>query len=297
MDRLDTMRIFTHVVELRSFTRAAVNLGLPRSTVSDAVRRLEACLGVRLLQRTTRHVRPTPDGEAHYQRCLAILADVEEAENAFSGAQPKGMVRVEMQGSLARFFILPQLPAFLTRYPQIHVHLSEGDRWVDPVREGMDCVLRVGALPDSDMVARRVTLLEETTLAAPLYLAHHGTPRLPDDLADGHEMVGFHSTATGGVLPLEFTVQGEIRTISLPNRLTVTAAESYIAAAEQGLGLIQIPRYHAHDALEQGRLTQVLADYPPSPTPVFLLHPRGRQLSPRVRIFMDWVSQQFASQA
>ncbi|MGQ3674762.1 LysR family transcriptional regulator [Xanthobacter sp. TB0139] len=297
MDRLETMRIFTHVVELRSFTRAAENLGLPRSTVSDAVRRLEARLGVQLLQRTTRHVRPTPDGDLHYQRCLAILADVEEAENAFSGSQPKGMVRVEMQGSLARFFILPRLPAFLARYPNMDLRLSEGDRWVDPVREGMDCVLRVGALPDSDMIARRVAMLEETTLASPLYLACHGTPRHPDDLTNGHEMVGFHSTATGGVLPLEFMVRGETRTISLPTRLTVTAAESYMAAAEQGLGLVQVPRYHALEALEQGRLKPVLAEFPPSPTPVFLLHPRGRQLAPRVRIFMDWVSQQLASQA
>ncbi len=288
MDRFDAMRVFTRVVERRSFTLAAEDLDLPRSTVTDAVKQVEARLGVRLLQRTTRHVSPTLDGEAYYRRCLAILADIEDAEGAFAGAKPKGLLRVDVHGTLARHFVLPNLPAFLAAYPDIELYMSEGDRLVDLVREGIDCVLRVGVPQDTDMIARRVAMLGEVTLAAPAYVEARGLPEHPDALLDGHRMVGFRSTATGGLLPLEFTVDGNIRNITLPATLSVNAAESYFAAAKLGLGLIQVPRYHADHALRSGELVQVLADFPPTDTPVSVLYPRNRQLSPRVRAFIDW---------
>lgn len=155
MDRIDAMRLFTRVVEQRSFTRAAQDMNLPRSTVTDAIKQLEARLQVRLLQRTTRHVSPTLDGEAYYQRCLIILADIEDAEMAFAGAKPRGLLRIDVHGTLARHFLLPGLP-LLAQYPDIEFYMSEGDRLVDPVREGIDCVVRVGKLKDSDMAARRL---------------------------------------------------------------------------------------------------------------------------------------------
>ncbi|WPE22271.1 LysR family transcriptional regulator [Shinella zoogloeoides] len=288
MDKLEAMRVFARVVERRSFTLAAEDTGLPRSTVSDAVKDLEARLGVQLLQRTTRHVSPTLDGEAYYRRCLAILSDIEDAEGAFAGAKPKGLLRVDVHGTLARHFVLPNLPDFLIRYPDIEIYMSEGDRLVDLVREGIDCVLRVGAPQDSDMVGRTVAMLDEVTLAAPAYIARHGTPQHPDAL-DGHQMIGFRSSATGGVLPLEFVVGGDLREIVLPATVSVNAAESYVAAARLGLGLIQIPRYHAEMAITAGDLVEVLADFPPTSTPVSLLYPRNRQLSPRVRVFVDWI--------
>ena len=294
MDRFDAMRVFTRVVERRSFTLAAEDLGLPRSTVTDAVKQLERRLGVRLLQRTTRHVSPTLDGEAYYQRCLGILADIEDAEGAFAGVKPKGLLRVDVHGTLARHFVLPGLPEFLRAYPGIEFYMSEGDRLVDLIREGIDCVLRVGVPQDSDMIARRVAMLEEVTLAAPSYLKVHGTPKNLEDLADGHRMVGFRSSATGGLLPLEFTSDGKVRNLTLPATFSVNAAESYFAAAELGLGLIQVPRYHAERAMGSGRLIQVLEGYPPTPTPVSLLYPRNRQLSPRVRVFIDWLVTVFA---
>jgi len=296
MDRFQAMQVFARVVERRSFTLAAADIGLPRSTVTDAVKQLEKRLGVRLLQRTTRHVSPTLDGEAYYRRCLSILADIEDAEGAFAGVKPKGLLRVDVHGTLARHFVLPNLPAFLDAYPDIAVHMSEGDRLVDLVREGIDCVLRVGVPQDSDMVARRVAMLPEVTLAAPAYIERHGMPDDPQALDAGHRMVGFHSSATGGLLPLEFTIDGEPRDIALPATVTVNAAESYVAAARLGLGLIQIPRYHAEHALEKGELVEVLAGFPPSPTPVSLLYPRNRQLSPRVRVFIDWIARIFAEQ-
>jgi DNA-binding transcriptional LysR family regulator len=296
MDRFDAMRVFTRVLERRSFTLAAEDLGLPRSTVTDAVKQLEARLGVRLLQRTTRHVSPTLDGEAYHRRCVALIADLEDAEAAFGGAKPKGLLRVDVHGTLARHFVLPRLPDFLAEYPGIELYMSEGDRLVDLIREGIDCVLRVGDLQDSDMVARRVAMLEEITCASPGYVDRFGLPASVEAL-DGHRMVGFRSSATGALLPLEFTVDGTLRYATLPATVAVNGAESFVAAARLGLGLIQVPRYHVESDLERGTLVAILAEFPPSPTPVSLLYPRNRQLSPRVRVFIDWLVRAFGAGA
>lgn len=292
MDRLDQMRLFSRVAERRSFSLAARDLGLPASTATDAVKRLETRLGVRLLERTTRHVALTPDGEGYYRRCLAILDDVEDAESAFNGAKPKGVLRVDVQGRLARRFLLPNLPRFFAEYPGIDLHMSEGDRFVDLVREGVDCVLRVGELADSEMVARRVAVLPEVTCAAPSYIDRFGVPERWDRLK-GHRMIGFLSSATGYVLPLEFEVDGVLKTVTLPSVLTVSAAESYGAAAKLGLGIIQAPRWGVEEAFAEGSLVPLLEDTPPSPSPVSLLYPKNRQLSPRVRVFIDWVIKEF----
>jgi len=296
MDRIDSMRVFARIVERHSFSLAARDLGVPASTATDAVKQLEARLGVRLLQRTTRQVRPTLDGEAYYQRCISILADIEEAESAFGGADPRGLLRIDVQGGLARRFILPGLPRFFARYPGIELYMGEGDRFVDLVREGIDCVLRAGEPQDSDMIARRVALLPEVTAASPDYIARHGMPRSWDAL-EGHRMIGFRSSATGGVLPLEFMADGARKTAMPPMTLSVNGAESYRAAARLGLGLIQVPRYALQEDLARGTLVSVLEDTPPSPTPVSLLYPRSRQLSLRLRVFIDWVAQEFAAHA
>jgi DNA-binding transcriptional LysR family regulator len=292
MDRFEAMRVFTRVVERRSFSLAADDLGLPRSTVTDAVKALEARLGVRLIERTTRQVRATLDGEAHYRRCLSLIADLEDAEGAFGGARPKGLLRLEVQGTLARHFLLPNLPGFFEQYPEIEINMSESDRWVDLIREGVDCVLRFGHLPDSDMIARQVVELERLTCAAPNYLARYGTPT---DLAalDGHRMIGLRSLTTGRLRPMEFLVDGQLREIPLPVIMSVTGPESYLATARLGLGLFQVPRFHAEDDLARGTLVQVLAGYPPPAVPVSLLYPRNRQLAPRVRVFIDYVMRAF----
>ena len=292
MDRFDAMRVFTRVVERRSFSLAAEDLGLPRSTVTDAVKGLEARLGVRLLERTTRQVHPTLDGEAHYRRCLSLIADLEDAEGAFGGARPKGLLRVDVHGTLARHFVMPGLPDFLAEYPDIELYMSEGDRLVDLIREGIDCVLRVGDIKDSDMIARRVAMLDEITCAAPAYIDRFGQPASVDAL-DGHLMVGFHSSAAGTLLPLEFVVDGAVREVRLRATVSVNGAESLVAAARLGLGLIQVPRYHVEDDLKQGTLVAVLQDCPPSPTPVSLLYPQQRQLSPRVRVFIEYITRAF----
>jgi DNA-binding transcriptional LysR family regulator len=294
MDRLEVMRLFTRIVERQSFTQAAQDMELPRSTATQAIKELEKRLGVRLLQRTTRNVRSTLDGEAFYKRCVAILGEVEDAEAVFSNAKPRGLLRVDVHGTLARHFVLPGLPAFLAEYPDLQLHLGESDRLVDLVREGVDCVLRVGDLKDSAMVGRRVALLEEVTCASPDYLARYGTPTSVEEL-QGHVAIGFMSSATGAALPLEFLINGGPRHVVLPATLTVAAAETFVAAARLGLGLIQVPRYHIAADLEAGTLVKVLPEYPPAPTPVSLLYPHSRQLSPRVRVFIDWLTREMAS--
>src|SRR5882672_35657 len=227
MDRLDAMRLFTRIVDRRSFTEAAHDTGVPRSTVTTVIRQLEERLGVTLLQRTTRTVRPTLDGEAYYRRCLAILDDIEDAEGVFKDAEPKGVLRVEVQGTLARHFLMPGLPEFFERYPGIQLSMSERDRWVDPVQEGVDCLLRYGELPDSDLAARRVAILERVTCAAPSYLSRYGTPSSISDLAN-HRLVGIRLLSTGNLTPVEFQVESELRRIEMPALFSVTGPESYL---------------------------------------------------------------------
>jgi DNA-binding transcriptional LysR family regulator len=293
MDRLDAMRLFARIVERRSFTMAAHDMEIPRSTATKVIAELETRLGARLLQRTTRVVRPTLDGEAFYQRCLRILDDIEDAEGAFRGAQAKGLLRVEVQGTLARHFLFPALPDFFASYPDIELSMSESDRWVDLVQEGVDCVLRYGHLRDSELIARQVAVLERLTCATPAYLEQFGTPQSIDDL-DGHRVVGLRSITTGVVTPLEFGTGSAMRTIMLPATLTVTGTESYLAGIRLGLGLAQVPRFHVEEDLRRGALVAILKDTPPPSAPVSLLYLRTRQLSPRVRAFMDWAAREFA---
>ena len=293
MDRLEAMRLFTRVVDRRSFTEAAHDLDIPRSTATQVIRQLENRLGVRLLQRTTRTVMPTLDGEAYYRRCLAILDDVEDAEGAFSGAVPKGMLRVEVQGTIARHFLMPGLPRFFARYPDIEIAMSESDRWVDVVREGVDCVLRYGALPDSDLVARTVIALERITCAAPAYIERYGSPATPDDLAQ-HRAVGLRSLTSGALAPFEFVDTQGLTRIDVPAPFSVTGTESYLDGVRLGLGLAQMPVFHVERDLAEGRLRRILPEHKVPGAPVSVLYPRSRQLSPRVRVFIDWIVQQFS---
>jgi DNA-binding transcriptional LysR family regulator len=294
MDRFETMRLFIRIVERRSFTLAANDSGVPRSTVTTVIRKLEERLGVRLLQRTTRTVRPTLDGEAYYRRCLSILDDIEDAEGAFSGAEPKGLLRIDVQGTLARHFLMPGLPKFFECYPGIEISMSESDRWIDPVQEGVDCVLRYGDLPDSDLVARRVGTLERLTCAAPAYLERFGVPEKIEDLKS-HRVVGLRSLTSGHLANLDFRVGSTLKSIAVPATFSVTGPESYQLGLRLGLGLAQVPWFHVEEEIARGRLVELLADTPPPTAQVSLLYPRNRQLSPRVRVFLDWAAKEFES--
>lgn len=295
MDRFEDMRNFVRVVERQSFTKAAGDLLIPRATMTNSIQRLEDRLGTRLLERTTRTVKPTHDGEAYYHRCVRILADLEDADTSFTNPDPRGLLRVNLQGTLARTFIIPAISEFKERYPCINLVIADGDRFVDLVHEGFDCVLRSGDLASSSMIGRRLTLLREVTIASPDYLARVGIPETLDDLeAQGHQMVCFLSGADDKPIPLDFVVAGKVREITLPPSISVTGADTYAACAAAGLGLVQVPRYRVADDLRSGRLVEVLPEYPPEPMPVSVLYPQNRQLSARVRVFVDWICDLFA---
>ncbi|MFM0193444.1 LysR family transcriptional regulator [Paraburkholderia strydomiana] len=288
MDRFEEMRVFVRVAERQSFTRASDDLQIPRATVTNLIKRLEERLGARLLERTTRTVRLTPDGQAYYGRCVRLIADMEEAEGSFSNLAPKGLLRVNLQGTLARHFVVPTLPAFLARYPDIELTIGEDDRLVDLVREGIDCVLRAGTLQDSSMVGRRVAQLQQVTVASPAYLEKYGEPADPSAL-ESHRAVNYVSSATGKPVPLEFDIEGRITPMLLPGSVSVTGVELYTGSAVAGLGMVQVPRYRVSDELASGRLKIILANFPPPPMPVSVLYPQNRQLSSRVRVFATWL--------
>lgn len=293
MDRLDRMQLFTRIVERRSFSAAASDLGLARSTVTESIKQLENDIGVRLLERTTRHVTTTLDGRAFYERCLAILAEVDEAENIFRDTQPRGLLRVDAHGFLTRTFLLPRLHEFLDRYPLLELQIGQGDRLVDLVREGVDCVIRAGEVTDSGLIMRRLGTISEITCASPAYVERHGMPQSPDALA-GHAAVGFISSRTGQIMPLEFTVEGEVRYVTLQARLTVNNSDTLIDLARRGYGLMQAPRYRLQRDIDEGTLVEVLAGFPPPPTLLSALYPQNRHLAPRVRVFIDWIVKVFA---
>lgn len=292
MDRFEAMRVFSRIVERRSFTKAAEDLGLPRSSVTDAVKGLEARLGVMLLQRTTRQVSPTLDGEAYYRRCVSLIADMEDAEGAFVGAKPAGLIRVDVHGTMARHFLLPGLPRFRQRYPNIQLHMSESHQPLDMIREGLDCIMRSGELSDSPLTQRHLATLPRGTFASPDYLSRFGSPNTPDDL-EGHERVGLLSPETAEPRPFIFTINGKPREVILPQTVTVTGPETNVAAACVGLGLIQVPRYRVAPELAAGALVEVLENFLPSPLPVYVLYSHTRQLSPRLRLFIEWMAEQF----
>lgn len=293
MDQIKAMKVFVRVYERSSFTQAAEDLNLPRATLTHGLNQLEARLGTRLLERSTRRVKPTLDGEAYYARCLHLLAELEDAEQAFRSVAPKGMLRVNLHGTLAKYFVVPALPEFMARYPDIQLILSEADRLVDLVEEGVDCVVRAGNLSDSSLVGRRIALLDQVTCASPGYLRKHGVPSSIEDLAR-HQGVNYLSRTTGRTCPFEFMVDGQIQEVQIEGRVAVFGAEIYAASAIAGIGIIQVPRYRVAQQLSEDLLREILPQSPPPPMPVSVLYPHNRHMSPRVRVFVDWVSGCFA---
>lgn len=291
MDHFNAIRLFIRIVERRSFTLATEDLGIPRSTGTEAVKQLEAHVGVRLLERTTRRVSPTLEGQAYYERCVALLSELDETEASLRDGTPRGVVRIGAPGLFARHFLAPALPALLKKNPHLQVHLGQTGQSVDLVRDGFDCVLHMGPPKDSTLTGKHVALLDVVTCASPRYVADHGTPSSPEDLEKRHEMVGYLSSATACFFPLSFLrTNGQVQTLFLPARVSVTEDDSHIAMAKLGLGVVQVPRYQVLGELGRGELVPILMDYPAPPLPVFVLYPPNKQLSPRVRVAVDWIA-------
>ncbi|NVZ69426.1 LysR family transcriptional regulator [Pseudomonas costantinii] len=290
MDRFNAMRVFTRIVELGGFAKAADSLQLPRASVTILIKQLEAHLGVQLLQRTTRQVSPTLDGAAYYQRCVQLLTDLEETEAVFSTRRqnPRGTLSVDMPSGIGRLIVIPALPTFTARYPQIELEIGLNDRTVDLIREGVDCVLRGGLALDESLVARPLAMMDQLTLASPGYLERFGVPSVLDELA-GHHMVEYVSSVSGKRFGLEFQVGTELREVNLPKVVAVNSSDGYFAACEAGYGLIQAPYYHARRQLAEGTLVEVLPHLAPPKMALTALYPPHRQLSQRVRVFIDWL--------
>jgi LysR family transcriptional regulator for bpeEF and oprC len=290
MDKLRAMEVFVRVVETGAFTRAAESMDLPKATVATLVQKLEAALGVRLLNRTTRSVSVTPDGEAYYERCIAILGQIRETEEALTGQRsaPRGRLRVEVPTLMARSILVPALPGFFASFPDIQLALSCKERRADLVEDGIDCAIWSGEIEESSLVARRVGFLYYATCAAPAYLAKHGQPAHPDDLRS-HRRV--NHLQGGGRAPDWFFSRGSERVqVSAGGHVAIDDENSYVAAAEAGLGIAQVPAFVLKEAMERGTLDLVLPDWFPEPSPLHVVYPRHRQLSSRVRVFVDWVA-------
>lgn len=293
MDRLDRLELFTRIVEAGSFARAAHDLNVARSTATNAINSLERETGVRLLARTTRHVAATPEGEEFYRKALDILAEVEETFGAFASAPPTGHLRIDAPGLLTRTFLVPKLPEFFATYPGLTIALSQSDRFANIVQDGVDCALRAGHPEDSSLLMRHLGELPEITCASPGYLERHGRPLDFDDL-DGHRMVGFLSSRTGDLLPLEFTRSGTVHSRRLDTLVSTDNSDTAAALARQGLGLIQAPQYRFSADLASGALVEVLEDCRPVPMPLNAIHAGDRTVPRRLAVFLDWVRDLFA---
>ena len=290
MDRIDHLRIFVRIAACGSFSQAADQLDLPRATVTIAMQQLETRLGTRLLHRTTRHVSLTQDGEALLERAATLVADLEELEQQFrpSADFVRGRLRVDVPSRIAHCLIAPALPDFLALHPQLAIDLGSSDRAIDLVHEGVDCALRVGPLAPSSLVARPLGAFSLINCASPDYLERHGTPASPTELAH-HWVVDYVSPSSNRAAPWEWLDGEKTRTIRPPSRVSANNAETYIACALAGTGMIQIPAFDVLGHLASGQLVEVMSDKRPGPMQVHLVYPHRRHLSRRVQVFAQWL--------
>ena len=298
MNKLLAMEVFVQVVDAGGFTRAAEQMQMPKATVSTLIQSLETALAVKLLHRTTRQVSVTADGAAYYERCLRILADVREAEDSLSRTRqsPAGRLRVEAPTSLAGEVIIPALPDFFARYPDIALELGCSDRPVDLIEEGVDCAVRGGLLADSALIARRIGIIHFDTCATPAYFAEHGRPQHPQDLP-AHRCINYFSSKTGKISDWNFNRGDERIQVPMIGRIALNDSSTYASAGLAGLGIVQIPRFTLAQHLATGRLEQVLADWSSDPLPMHVVYPQNRHLSAKVRVFVEWIADHFAGHA
>lgn len=289
--RVDALAMFVKVAELQSFTRASEHLGVPKAKVSLAIRALEAELGVHLLQRTTRTVRPTGDGEQLLPRAKQLVQDAEEIGAMFQGQRAlRGLVRVDLPINFARELIIPRLPELYAQYPHLELQLSTTDRRVDVVKEGFDCVLSIGNLRASELTVQRIGLLETANVASAAYVKKHGIPRTLADL-DRHLIVHYALTFGADPPAFEYREGKRYRLHPMKSLVTVNSADAYQAACLAGLGIIQAPNIgHTRALIDSGQLVEVLPDYPAEPMPVQLVHSHGRSVPKRVRAVMGFIA-------
>ncbi|UHC81250.1 LysR family transcriptional regulator [Pseudomonas sp. NIBR-H-19] len=292
MDRFDAMQAFARVVEAGSFTKAAETLHMSKTTVTQLVQQLEARLRVKLLNRTTRKVNVTADGAAYYQRVIKLLADMEDAETSLPGASvsPRGRLRVDVPSPFARLILIPALPEFHARYPDIQIDMGVSDRIVDIIDENVDCVVRGGELLDQSLMARKVADLQLGVFAAPDYLARSGTPMHPQELEDSHHrVVAFLWARTGK--PMPYALHNDKQSLQIKGRhvLAVDDGNAYLAAGLAGMGVLWLPRYMSNGPVARGELVPLFEDWQLESMPLYIAYPPNRHISLKLRVFIDWV--------
>jgi LysR family transcriptional regulator, regulator for bpeEF and oprC len=296
MNQLLAMRAFVRVVEAGTFTRAAATLRIPKSTLTKLVARLEGHVRTKLLHRTTRRISVTPDGADYYERVVRLLHDVDELDGSMASSQgrPSGRLRVDVGSAVAVLVIIPALPDFHARYPEIQLDLGVSDRPVDLIGENVDCVLRAGRLTDQSLIARRIGGLKFVTCASPSYLQRHGEPQHPRDLENGHRVVGYFKVRNGHSNAFTFIGGGEQHEIAPRAVVSVDDGNAYVAAGLAGLGIIQAPSFMLEPHLASGKLRQVLTGWRSEVLPLHVVYPPNRHISNRVRVFVDWVAELIA---
>lgn len=293
MDKLEAMHAFARVVSAGSFAEAARQLGRTRSAISKAVMELEHMLGVRLLDRTTRKVRPTEAGLAYYERSAAVLADIEETEIQIAGLHdaPRGVLRINGPMSFGTAYLAGAVADFLGAYPDLTIELLLNDRFIDPLEEGVDVTVRIGELADSSLIARRIAATRRVLVAAPSYLTQHGTPTAPDDLAR-HRCLVYGQVAARHRWHLQH--KGETVTVPVTSALCANNGEVLREAACQGLGIALLPTVIAGDAIKAGHLATVLETFSPPALPIHVLYAPNRYLAAKTRLFIDFLATRFA---
>ena len=299
MDRFVAMQAFARVVETGSFTKAAETLHLSKTSVTQLVQQLEARLRVRLLNRTTRKVNVTADGAAYYDRVVRLLADLDDAETSLSSASasPRGRLRVDVPSPFARMILIPALPAFHAKYPEIQLDLGVSDRVVDLIDENVDCVVRGGELTDLSLMARHIGDLQLGVYAAPSYVERAGTPVHPRELEDTHHrIVGFLWARTGKVFPYAMRCNGERVNVLGRYVLAVDDGNAYLSAGLAGLGVLWLPDYMSREHLAHGELVPLFENWRLDPMPMYVAFPPNRHVSAKLRVFIDWVAELMAQQ-
>jgi DNA-binding transcriptional LysR family regulator len=295
-NQMQAMRVFVRVVEAGTFTSAADSLRMPKPTVTKLVQALESHLRIKLLNRTTRRVSVTPDGSAYYERVVRLLGDLEDIESSVTHAKerPRGRLRIDLGAAIASFVVLPALPEFLAKYPEIHMECGVSDRPADLIGDNVDCVIRGGPLLEPSLVARHVGDLRWMTCATPAYLAHYGRPTHPSDLQSGHVLAAYFFARSGRLRPLVFERDGKRIEIQPSPRVAVNDGTAHFASLRAGIGLGQLLSFMVSASGANDELLPVLQDWQPAPMPVHVLYPANRHLSTKVRVFVDWAVELFS---
>lgn len=296
MDKFQAMQAFIRVVDTGTFTKASATLDIPKPTVTRLIQNLERELDTKLLNRTTRRISVTTDGAAYYERAVRLLSDLSELEGVMSKAKttPRGRLRVDFPVPIGLAIIIPALPDFVARYPDIQLDFGASDRPRDLVADNIDCVVRTGILADQSLVARRLGDVRQVLCATPDYWRRHGMPEHPDDLDNGHVVVQMISARTGKPFPLQVAKGNERVDVGGQRHYTANDATATLGLGLAGLGVVHALTFLAAPHLESGALVPAFKDWRADPIPVYVVYPPNRHLSTKVRVFVDWLAQLFS---